>query len=153
MRHFSFAALFGGAPALLLIAPSLLTGCPDNKANGTDAGPTAVAVDAGPPKVEKKLDAQRCDAGSQDLEAIAKAANKACASTADCTEWVRARNCGSVAVARPFPPAPAEARWKTAMDSVTIACPDDPRCKWASMGVECRGGQCQPSLEGTLEQP
>ena len=148
MRQFSRPS-----PAIVIFIGSLglLAGCPDNKGNATDAGPALAAVDAGSPKVEKKLDAQRCDAGAQDLESIARAASKSCTTSAECTEWIRRGNCGSVAVARPFPPAPAEARWKAALDSTNDACPDEPRCKWASMGVECRGGQCQPSLEGTLE--
>lgn len=152
MRYFSFRLLVRPAPAMVVTLLLLATGCPDNK--GADAGSaTAAVVDAGPPKVEKKLDAQRCDAGARDLEAIAKAAKRACASNADCTEWVRKGNCGAVAVARPFPPPEVDVRWKAAMDAVNVACPDEPKCKWASMGVECRGGQCQPSLEGTLEQP
>jgi hypothetical protein len=142
MRYFSF----------VLGSFLFLTGCPDGKGNAPDAGSTAI-VDAGPPIKEKKLDAERCDAGASDLEAIAKAAKKSCSSNADCTEWIRKGNCGSVAVARPFPPADADARWKTAQESVNVACPDEPKCKWASMGVECRGGQCQPSLDGTLVEP
>jgi hypothetical protein len=137
---------------LALASAALLLGCPDSRNNAPDAGVAATVVDSGPAKPEKKLDAQRCDAGASDLEAIAKAAKKTCGSNADCTEWIRSRNCGSVAVAKPFPAPEVEARWKTATESVNIACPDEPRCKWASMGVECRGGLCQPSLDGTLEQ-
>jgi len=131
----------------------LLLGCPDSKGTATDAGVVSAATDAGPPKPDKKLDAQRCDAGASDLEAIAKAAKKTCGTNADCTEWIRQGNCGSVAVSKPFPPPEADARWKAALESVNIACPEEPKCKWASMGVECRGGLCQPSLDGTLEKP
>ena len=151
MSHFS------SLPSVLLaslgaaVSLSLLAGCPDNKATSTDAGGPLMAVaEAGPPKVEKKLDATRCDAGTQDLEAIAKSTPKFCVKNADCTEWVRRGNCGSVPVARPFPPALAEARFNAATESVNVACPDEPKCKWASMGVECRGGLCVPSLDGTL---
>jgi hypothetical protein len=153
MRQSSLGSPSFALPASLLAWSVLLTGCPDGKGSATDAGAMTAVVDAGPPKQEKKLDAQRCDAGAADLEAIAKAAKKSCTSNTDCTEWIRKGNCGSVAVARPFPPAGSEERWKAAMDSVNVACPDEPKCRWASMGVECRGGQCQPSLEGALEQP
>lgn len=139
--------------SLAVASTMLLVGCPDSRGNATDAGATTAVVDAGPPRQEKKLDAQRCDAGVSDLEDIARTARKTCTTNAECTEWIRKGNCGSVAVAKPFPPPESEARWKAATESVNVACPDEPRCKWASMGVECRGGQCRPSLDGTLEQP
>ena len=98
----------------------------------------------------KQLDPARCASATADLESIAKAAKKTCATTADCTEWIRPGNCGSVALARPFPPADSEVRFNTAISSVNVACPADAKCKWASMGVECRGGVCGPSLDGVI---
>jgi hypothetical protein len=148
MRHFSLLTAATCLPTFAL----WLTGCPDNKAQPGDAG-IASTADAGPPKVEKKLDSARCDAGTQELEAIAKGAKKFCATSANCTEWIRRGNCGSVPVALPYPPPEAEARFRTATESVQVACPDEPRCKWATMGVECRGGLCVPSLDGTLGEP
>ncbi len=87
----------------------------------------------------------------QELERIARAAKKTCTTSPECTEWIRNGNCGSIPVARPFPPPESAARWDAVSKSVATSCPDAPKCRWASLGVECRAGTCVPSLEGRFE--
>ena len=146
---------FSARTAFLLAAVpiAVLAGCKDPPAAMTDAGTAGAtasgdAASNGTATRVKKVDLDACDAGVQAQEIIAKAAKKSCNSRTDCTEWVRAGNCGSVPVAKPFPPTGREAEWNELAAKVGAACPEEPKCKWASMGVECRAGSCAPSMDG-----
>jgi len=132
-------------------AALLLTACPSSQQqSGTDAGATGPAEGGATLRV-KKVDLDACDAGVQEMERLAKAAKKTCGTSAECTEWIRNGNCGSIPVGRPFPPPDSATRWEELQKTTAVSCPDEPRCKWASLGVECRAGTCVPSLEGRLE--
>jgi hypothetical protein len=138
--------------AAIIACGAMLAGCPSSPQAGADGGSSgsADATVAVAPR-PKKIDLDACDAGVQELERIARAAKKTCTTHSDCSEWVRYGNCGSLPVAKPFPPPESAARWDEVTKSVGVSCPDEPKCKWASLGVECRAGTCVPSLEGRLE--
>lgn len=144
-----------GRTVILVGLGVVAAGCSDKTSATADGGPSVVTAEAGqpdgatakaPPK-PKKLDPARCAAGRSALEALVKAAPKACRAHSECVEWLRDNHCGSLPVAKPFPPTHEEARFRELTDQVAEACPDE-KCKWASLGVECQAGACVPSLSG-----